>query len=324
MPLATAADGMVFDIQRFSVHDGPGIRTTVFLKGCPLRCQWCHNPESWSPDPELSYRADLCLDCLDCVAVCPTGAQQATDGVHVLDHEACQACGDCVDVCSQGALRVIGGRMSVDEVMAEVLRDGAYYASSGGGLTLSGGEPLAQAEFAWALLRAAKRHGLHTCLDTSGYAPAETLRAVAGDVDLFLWDYKATGEEKHRELTGVEGEPILANLDWLMAHGARVALRCPMIPGVNDAPEHLAAIAALSARYPELEAVDVLPYHALARHKAEQIGFHAPLGDLPSADEQTIAGWLDELHRLGCARTAWMTDTRIRRADGAARRCCVV
>jgi len=186
--------------------------------------------------------------------------------------------------------------------MAEVLRDREYYRRSGGGLTLSGGEPLAQPEFARVLLRAAKACGLHTCLDTSGHADRRKLMAVADDVDLFLYDYKATDPAQHKALTGVSNHKILANLEYLYSRGARIVLRCPLVPGVNDAPEHLAGIARLSARYPDLAGVEIMPYHNLGRDKAARIGYHTPLADLPSADEATKAGWLRALHALGCER----------------------
>jgi pyruvate formate lyase activating enzyme len=294
--------GVVFDIQRFALHDGPGIRTTVFLKGCPLQCLWCHNPESQAFSPQLAYDSAVCRSCPACV-------EALVCGVHALDvgplgNDADCRPEACLEACPHGALSVIGREMTVDEVMAEVLRDAPYYGRSGGGLTLSGGEPLAQPSFALALLHAAKAHGLHTCLDTSGAVALRWVAAAAEVTDLFLYDYKATDPAEHRRLTGVSNERILDNLDYLYRHGARVVLRCPLVPGVNDTFEHLAGIAALAARYPKLEAVEVLPYHDLGRDKAARIGRPFALAGVPGADEPTASDWLARLHALGCTRAA--------------------
>jgi pyruvate formate lyase activating enzyme len=294
--------GVVFDIQRFALHDGPGIRTTVFLKGCPLRCLWCHNPESQAFAPEIAYDAERCHSCEASIRARAYGVEAFDRLPEVADFAPGAATGTFTEACPHGALTVIGRSMTVEDVMAEVLRDEAYYRRSGGGLTLSGGEPLAQPAFAVALLQAAKAHGLHTCLDTSGAVARARIAAAAEVTDLFLFDYKATDPEEHRRITGVSNELVLDNLDFLYHRRAQLLLRCPLVPGVNDTPEHLAGIAALADRYPRLEGVEVMPYHDLGRDKAARIGQEYALAGVRSADEATQAGWLDRLHALGCTR----------------------
>ncbi len=193
--------------------------------------------------------------------------------------------------------------MSVDAVIDEVMRDAAYFTRSGGGVTISGGEPMAQFEFCYALLSEARRRGLHTCLDTSGAASLEKFREIAPQVDLFLFDYKATESKRHRELTGTANRAILRNLQQLYDLGARIRLRCPLVPGVNDSPEHLAGIARLEATYPHLESIEILPYHALGRDKAARIGHTYALPHVPSADEAMQAVWVERLDALGSSRS---------------------
>lgn len=292
--------GCVFNIQRFSINDGPGIRTTVFLKGCPLRCLWCHNPEGISPGPELSYDPRKCIGCGRCVEACPEHAHAMREGSHAFDRSLCRLCGACAEACPSEALRTVGSETSVDEVMAEVICDTPFYETSGGGMTLSGGEPLAQVDFTEALLARAKVAGLHTCLDTSGQAPWSAFERVAGLVDLFLYDCKATGSDRHEELAGVTNELILENLRRLHAEGARIRLRCPLVPGVNDAPEHLDGIAQLAGELDDIEGVEILPYHALATAKRERLGL-PPAGISASTGQPAeVAGaWRAELARRG-------------------------
>lgn len=273
--------GRVFDIQRFCVHDGPGIRTTVFLKGCPLSCQWCHNPEGIKPQPQIMFNAEKCISCKKCVDAC-------MHGVHVFARERrlfhackCVGCGSCAEICSADALTISGKHMSVDEVFQTVLRDKPFYGDDGG-VTFSGGEVLLQGEFLLALLRRAKAERLHTAVDTSGYAAWQTLAATLEYTDLYLYDIKAHSAELHRRLTGVDNRKIMENLRHLDAVGARIWVRMPLVHGVNDLPKELRATAELLGGLRHVERVDLMPYHVLGRAKYGMLGlvpqaeFHTP------------------------------------------------
>ena len=287
--------GFIFDIQKFCIHDGPGIRTTVFFKGCPLRCEWCHNPESKRRERELLYTSRLCVSCGACGEVCPSKAHRFTESVHNVDVSLCSACGKCTQVCPTGALAIAGKEASAEEIMEEVLRDRAFYEASGGGLTLSGGELFAQFDFALSLLRSAKAHGLHTCAETCGFTDREKLRRLAPFVDLFLYDWKCTDPVLHEKFTGVGNQKILENLRELNALGTAVVLRCPIIPGVNDNEGHFAGIAALANELDCVSAVELEPYHALGTDKAERLGQSCPTFSAPTAAQ--IQAWLEAIRR---------------------------
>ncbi len=265
-------DGNIFDIQRFCVHDGPGIRTTVFFKGCPLRCIWCHNPESQKREVSLAYYDGKCISCGACVQVCPQNCHTFAEKSHLFDRSECARCGQCVAACSVEALELLGRKESADAVLEEVLRDKTFYENSGGGMTVSGGEPLMQGAFLIELLKGAKAEGLHTCIETCGFASKETLREVAKYTDLFLFDIKETDDERHEKLTGVPFAPILENLMLLNALGAKVVLRCPLVPEVNVRDEHLEGIARIAAKLDRLLEVNVLAYHLLGNSKYDALG----------------------------------------------------
>jgi pyruvate formate lyase activating enzyme len=288
--------GLIFDLRKFSVHDGPGIRTTVFFKGCPLSCWWCHNPESQGQQPEIMLWDSRCIGCQACVAVCPQGAIIPNAGAGTAGHtvttdrERCTRCGDCIPHCPSDAREWIGRTASVGEVMAEINRDVNFFDESGGGVTFSGGEPLMQPGFLLALLQACREQEIHTALDTSGYAAWEILDQVRPFVNLFLVDIKCMDDERHRQVTGVSNMRILSNLRALAEHGHAIILRVPLVPGINDDPANLDALGELASSLPGVERVDLLPYHHAAAGKYDRMQIPYMLPDtLPPAAEMVEA-----------------------------------
>lgn len=292
--------GRVFDIQRFSLHDGPGIRTTVFLKGCPLRCLWCHNPESQRADAQIGYDPERCVDCGACVPACPLDLHSLTAaGDHRFDRAGCVACGQCTAACPQDALEQIGRKMTPDEALAEVVRDRAFFESSGGGLTISGGEPLAQPDFVVALLEGARAEGIPTAVETSGQVAWKVIERVLPLVDLFLYDLKESDPARHRELCGADSAQIHDNLRRLHQAGARILIRLPLVPGYNARDEHFDGVAALLAELPNIEGVEVMPYHRLGTGKRERLGMTPEPEDLEPPSEAMVNGWLAALRARG-------------------------
>ncbi len=297
---AARTTGRIFDIKRFAVHDGPGIRTTVFLKGCPLRCAWCHNPEGMSPEPELVHYAQRCLGCGACVRTCPHAAHEVVAAhEHVYHRDRCAHCGACVRACLADALALLGREVTVAEVMAEVRKDASFYAHSGGGVTLSGGEPLLQRSFARELLRQCKREGFHTALDTCGHVPWPALRAALPYVDLVLYDLKHVDPDLHRHYTGASNQQILRNLQRLAEHAAAVEIRVPVLPTINDSPEVADAMAALLASLGNITGVRLLAYHRLAGSKYARLGRESTLPEVPSPTHRELARIAERIGRHG-------------------------
>jgi pyruvate formate lyase activating enzyme len=275
---AGAANGTVFNVQRASFHDGPGIRTTVFLKGCPLRCPWCHNPEGVARAPEVLVNETRCLHCNSCVEACPRPGGPLPAG-SALGSAGCAACGRCVEACPSGAREIAGRTWTVAEVLSELLRDRSTYEESGGGVTFSGGEPLVQAAFLLACLDACRAAGLHAAVDTCGFASRAVVAAVAERADLLLWDLKVLDPERHLDVTGVPLQPILENLAVAAGESVPIWLRIPVIPDLNDDEATMRAAARLAGSIPAVRRVDLLPYHRTADGKRARL-----------AREKTMAG----------------------------------
>jgi pyruvate formate lyase activating enzyme len=274
--------GLVFNLQKYSVHDGPGIRTTVFLKGCPLRCAWCHNPESISPRREFLVIGQRCTACGECRAACPFGDSLAGAGPLPPRLDQCTLCAACVEACPTGARRMLGREMTVAEVVTEASKDRIFYEDSGGGVTISGGEPLSQPRFLVALAQALRAAGLQVALDTTGFGCTEHLLAAAGFSDLVLYDLKAFDEARHRKLTGVSNCGIRENLEALNAVHANIWIRIPVVPGFNDDLADLEKTSEFIAGLRGVTLVNLLPFHRTGLHKYERLGWRHSLEDVKS------------------------------------------
>jgi pyruvate formate lyase activating enzyme len=277
---------LIFNIQRFSIHDGPGIRTTVFLKGCPLRCIWCQNPESIEPKKEILFSKKLCIGCGRCREVCENGAI-LPDSEQRIDRKLCDSCGKCVERCYAGALRMAGKKLSSKEVIEEVKRDKPFYKNSGGGVTFSGGEPIMQADPLSEILIGCREEGIHTCVETSGFAPFSSFEKIMEYTDLFLYDLKLMDSEKHKMFTGVGNEVILRNAVLLIKNGISVEFRMPLIPGYNDGEENIRKVCDFLLRNGKRK-IEILPYHRYGISKYEQLGRKYELPDLLPPSEALL------------------------------------
>lgn len=292
--------GLIFDIKKFAIHDGPGIRTTVFMKGCPLRCAWCHNPESWKREPEILFYERNCIGCGKCFEVCPSGALRLEDGQRIYDCTICRHCWQCTEVCYAEATVKCGREATVEEVMAEVEKDLPFYQNSGGGMTVSGGEPTQQADFVRALMAESKRRGIHTALDTCGYARWEVLERLLEVTDLVLYDLKHIDSKRHRALTGVPNEPILTNLQRMAEKGIPFVVRIPVVPAHNDDEANIRGLGRfLSALKGGTVKAELLPYHRLAQSKYERLEMEYPLKDLEAPEREALEPFRDILTSYG-------------------------
>ncbi|MEN6370759.1 MAG: glycyl-radical enzyme activating protein [Armatimonadota bacterium] len=292
--------GCVFNVQRYSINDGPGIRTTVFLKGCPLHCQWCHNPEGLEPQPQLRYAQSLCTRCGLCAKVCPQGVHEVTPEMHIIDFHRCRGCKRCIDVCPAGSLDIAGQFVSVEDILSTVRRDIPFFSASGGGMTLSGGEPLSQFAFSQALLTQARNEGVHTAVETSALAPWEHLQSLLPIVDLFMIDLKHTDDARHRALTGVSNKLILSNIRNMVAAGHSLLLRIPWVPARNAEPDFLNGLEAFLTGFARPPRIEFMPYHRLGQNKWTGLGITTEMADdIPDASSEDIAPWVSRLLKTG-------------------------
>ena len=286
--------GTIFNIQKMSIHDGPGIRTTVFFKGCPLNCLWCSNPESQKVEKEVACFQSRCVTCGYCAEVCPKGLIEAQPPFEITNREECDLCEICVKECCTNAKKVVGEDYTVDELLKEILKDKSFYDSSGGGVTFSGGEPLVQSAFLKEILTACRENGVHTAIETTGMTDTETLLETAELLDLVFYDVKHMDDETHREITGASNEKILSNLAALAKVHHNIVVRIPVIPGINDSVENLQETAEYAASL-EISTIELLPYHNLGEVKYGQLGREYALTDTEKPTETRMKDLADAM-----------------------------
>ena len=279
--------GTIINIQKYSVHDGPGIRTTIFFKGCPLNCLWCHNPESQSYLPQIMFFKERCTGCGICVENCPSKALIMERKIPKIISEKCLSCGQCEDSCPYNARQISGNIFTESELMKEIKKDELFYEQSGGGVTFSGGEPLSQLEFLSSMLSLCNNAGIHTCLDTCGFSSWENLKKISDKVDLFLYDLKFMDEERHKKYTGVSNKAILENLKNLSDSGKRIFIRMPLISGINDGDDIIKSAEFLSAL--NIEQVNLLPYHKMGIEKYERVGVSPQITGMVQPSDQKMS-----------------------------------
>ncbi len=294
--LSDAKTGIVFNIMRFCQHDGPGIRTVVFLKGCPLRCIWCHNPEGLTPRSEIAFVEARCIRCGECYIACPEGAVEKVGGEFRIVDQRCAACGTCIDTCYSDARQLVGKEMTVEEVLSEVEKDAVYYDESGGGVTFSGGEPLQQHQFLSFLLLALKERGIHSAIETSGYASSDVIVHLSKSTDLFLYDVKLMDDVRHRQYIGVSNALILQNLKLLSARGAKTIVRMPVVPGINDDEQNIWKLTQFLMEETNVKEVHLLPFHLIGQDKYQRLRKAYRFSDSqhpPQRQIESLAGILE-------------------------------
>ena len=290
--------GLVFDIKKFAVDDGPGIRTTIFLKGCPMRCLWCHNPEGQTFAPELLYRYKKCIRCGECVKICPNQVLFLAGKKLTINREICSVCEACAENCPSGALEISGKKLSVNEVMREIDKDTAFYDESRGGITISGGEPLLQLDFTTAILGECRKRNIHTAVDTCGYASPKTIEKIKDKVDLFLYDLKIMDNAKHRKYTGKSNRPILRNFKTLAQNGNTILVRLPLIPGINDDRKNIQETADFILLH-GIERINLLPYHRAGIEKYRNLGKRYKLNSIRPPSERKLNAIKERLEASG-------------------------